>query len=107
MEIRIRLGRGHQKYIFDFKLDGETLTGNRHRDVEGQVGDTKITEGKVAGDKITFVENLKNDDQEIRIEYTGKIADNEIKFTRKVGDFATEEIVLKRVEPATLPTTAK
>jgi len=96
---------GQQKYLFDFKLDGETLTGNAHRDVDGQVGDTKITEGKITGDKITFVENLKLEDQEIRIEYSGKISDKEIKLTRKVGDFGTEEIVLKPASPTTMPST--
>ena len=34
----------------------------------------------------------------IRIEYSGVIAGDEIKFTRKVGDFATEELVAKRVK---------
>jgi enterochelin esterase-like enzyme len=36
----------------------------------------------------------------VRIDYTGKVSDNEIKFTRKVEDFATEEFVAKRVEAA-------
>ena len=44
---------------------------------------------------------LKDQDQAIRIEYTGKLAGDEIKFARKVGDIATTEIVAKRVkEPA-------
>jgi hypothetical protein len=34
------------------------------------------------------------------ITYTGKISGDEIKFTRKVGDFATEEITAKRVKGA-------
>jgi hypothetical protein len=33
----------------------------------------------------------------VRITYTGKVAADEIKFTRKVGDFATEEFTAKRV----------
>jgi enterochelin esterase-like enzyme len=41
---------------------------------------------------------LKFQDNEVRIDYTGKVADKEIKFTRKVGDIATEEFVAKRVE---------
>ena len=35
---------------------------------------------------------------EIRIEYKGKINGDEISFTRKVGDFATEQFVAKRVK---------
>ena len=36
----------------------------------------------------------------MQIHYTGKVADNEIKFTRQVGDFATEEFLAKRVQAA-------
>ena len=43
------------------------------------------------------VEMLKFQGNDIRIEYTGKIVSaDEIKFTRKVADFATEELVAKR-----------
>jgi enterochelin esterase-like enzyme len=37
---------------------------------------------------------------EIRIAYTGKIGNGEIQFTRKIGDFATEEFVAKPVKTA-------
>jgi hypothetical protein len=40
---------------------------------------------------------LKGNDK-LRIEYTGKVSGNEIKFTGKVGDFATKECVAKRVK---------
>jgi hypothetical protein len=39
---------------------------------------------------------LKIQDNELRITYTGKISDNEIKFTRKVGDFGSSEATAKR-----------
>jgi len=93
-----------RKYLYEFKVDGEKLTGKAHRDVEGQKTDTDITEGKVSGDQISFVEMLKFNDQDLRIEYKGKIADDQIKLTRAVGDFATNDIVLKRA-PATQPAT--
>jgi len=35
---------------------------------------------------------------DIRIEYSGKINGDEMKLTRKVGEFATEELVAKRVK---------
>ena len=36
---------------------------------------------------------------ELKVSYTGKITSaDEIKFTRNVGEFATEEIVAKRVK---------
>jgi hypothetical protein len=61
-------------------------------------GTTDIAEGTVKGDDILFVENVAFQDQKVRIEYSGKISGDEIKFTRKVADFATEEFVAKRVK---------
>ena len=46
-----------------------------------------------------FVERLSFQGMEIVITYTGKITSaDEIKFTRQVGEFATEELVAKRVK---------
>jgi F5/8 type C domain len=93
---------GHLKYTFDLKADGGKLTGKAIREQDGQKSETEIKEGKIAGDDVSFVEVL-NFDQEIRIEYTGKLAGDQIKFTRKVGDFATMEVVAKREGAAASP----
>ncbi len=85
---------GEQHYTYELKADGDKLTGKATNDR----GTSDITEGTVKGDDIFFVENLNFQDQKIRIEYTGKISGDEIKFTRKVGDFATEEFVAKRAK---------
>ena len=53
---------------------------------------------RVSGDDVTFVEKVNIQGNEIAITYTGKVVGDEIKFTRKVGDFATEEFVAKRVK---------
>ena len=94
---------GVQKYVFELKADGEKLTGKATFERQDQKGDVELKEGKVVKDAVTFVELLKFQDMEIRIEYTGKLAGDEIKFSRKVGDFATEELVAKRVKPAANP----
>ena len=83
---------GIQNYVYDFKLSGNTLTGTAKSDF----GETEIAEGKVDGDDVAFVENLKFQGEPLRIEYKGKISGDEIKFTRKVADLATEELVAKR-----------
>jgi len=85
---------GVQKYTYTFKVEGSKLTGRAKSDN----GDTEIQDGKVNGDQITFVENLNFQGMPLRIEYTGKLAGDEIKFTRKVADVATEELVAKRVK---------
>ena len=47
---------------------------------------------------MSFVETLDFQGNTVPISYTGKMAGDEIQFTRKVGDFATEEFVAKRVK---------
>jgi len=70
-------------------------------------GGVDLEEVRVSGDQISFVEPLRFDDQEIRITYTGRISGDEMKLTRQVGDFATEELVARRVkEPAPPPAAA-
>ena len=85
---------GEQHYTYDFKVSGDTVTGSAKSDN----GDVQITEGKLSGDTLTFVENLKIQGMDLRIEYTGKISGDEIKFTRKVADVATETLVAKRAK---------
>lgn len=87
---------GHLKYTYELKADGEKLTGKAFRELDGTKTTIDLIEGKIKGDEVSFVEPLKVQDQDIRIEYKGKLAGDEIKFVRKVGDFATTEIVAKR-----------
>jgi hypothetical protein len=86
---------GVQSYTYDFTVKDGKLTGR----AKSENGDTEIQDGKVDGDKVTFVEILNFQGMEIRIAYTGKIVSaDEIKFTRSVADFATEELVAKRAK---------
>jgi hypothetical protein len=85
---------GVQKYTYDLKADGDKLTGK----AISQLGETPIQNGVVKGDEISFVEQLNFEGMDLRIEYTGKVSGDEIKFSRKVGDFGGEEFVAKRVK---------
>jgi hypothetical protein len=86
---------GKQNYTYDFVVKDTTLTGK----IVSDLGSSEVIDGKVDGDKVTFVENLKFQDMEIKITYTGTVVSaDEIKFTRQVADFATEELVAKRVK---------
>jgi hypothetical protein len=89
---------GPQTCTFDFKVDGETLTGKVAFERMGQTGEAPLTEGKVKGDEISFVETFDAMGQTVRIEYKGKVKGDEIAFTRQVGDIATEQFVAKRVK---------
>jgi enterochelin esterase-like enzyme len=98
---------GRQKYIYEFKVDGEKLTGKATARIGGEAErpPVEIRDGRVSGDELGFVEVMDFQGNSLRIEYRGKIAKDEIKFTRKVGDFATEEFTGKRV-PAAAASTA-
>jgi len=84
---------GEQSYTYEFEVDGMTLTGM----AKSANGETRITDGKIDGDTITFVENMNYQGTDLVISYKGTIkSDDEIEFTRMVGEFATEELVARR-----------
>ena len=88
---------GTQKYTFTLKQDGTTVTGKASVDTNGEKRESDLKDGKVTGDTVSFVEPLKIQDNEISVVFTGKISDdNEIKFTRKPGDFDPSEATAKR-----------
>ncbi|MEO7413895.1 MAG: hypothetical protein ABIZ81_11105 [Opitutaceae bacterium] len=87
---------GMQKYVFEFKVDGEKLTGKAISTRQEQKMENEIKGGKIVKDEVSFSETLKFQDQEITIEYKGKLVGDELKLHRKVGDFAEYDIVAKR-----------
>ena len=87
---------GTQDYLYTFVVKDTALTGKIQSEMGGT---TEILEGKVDGDKVSFVEIFKYQGMEIRITYSGRVTSaDEIKFTRQVAEFATEEVVAKRVK---------
>ena len=89
---------GEQKYTFEFKVDGSTLTGTAHSNIAGQEAQTEIEEGTINGDAISFVENLDYQGMQLRIVYKGKVSGDEISFSRTVADSGGEEFVAKRAK---------
>ena len=87
---------GVQKYTYTFKVEGTKLTGKAKSEIAN--AETEISEGTVNGDDITFVENLNFQDMPLRIVYKGKIAGDEIKFTRTILDMFMEDLVAKRAK---------
>jgi enterochelin esterase-like enzyme len=95
---------GVQRYTYTLKQDGTNVTGKANSEVNGEKREAELKEGKLDGDKVSFVEMLNFQGNELRITYKGTLLTNEIKFTREVGDFAKEELVARRepVGPAEL-----
>jgi hypothetical protein len=94
----IQTGIGVMNYTFEFKVEGERLTGKAIMSMEGGSSESAITEGTVKGDQISFVETLKVQGQELRSEYKGKVSGDEIHGSREVGSYGTEEFVAKRAK---------
>jgi opacity protein-like surface antigen len=85
---------GKQSYTYTFQVDGNKLTGKAKSELA--MTETEITEGMVNGDDISFVENLNYQGMPLKIVYKGKIAGDEIKFTRTILDMFMEDLVAKR-----------
>jgi len=87
---------GSQKYAFVFKQDGAALAGTAKAELSGQSRDVVFKDVKLKGDTLTFTENFEFQGNAVPITYTGVVAGDEIRFVRKVADFATENFVAKR-----------
>ena len=69
---------GTVERTFVFKQDGTKITGETSSDLMGR---STITDGKLDGDTLTFTINVKFQDQEVKLKYTGKVAADQIKFS--------------------------
>ena len=87
---------GLYKYTWIIQQEGEKVTGKILRLKDNEKSEVAITEGTIKDETISFVEMLSLQDQEIKISYSGKVSGNEMKLTRQVGDFATEQVTVKR-----------
>ena len=86
---------GRHKYTFEFKVEGEKLTGKAYLEWLDQKGEVELLEGKMNGSEISFVEKRSYIPPSLnRIEYTGKINGDEISFTRKVFGSAREQTLV-------------
>jgi len=93
------------KNTFTIKQDGASLTGKITREMESGKTDIDLTEGKVFGDSVSFVETFSYQDNQMKISYRGKVVGNDLTCLRKVGDYGTTTVVLKR--DATQPVAAR
>jgi hypothetical protein len=89
---------GVQKYAYEFKVDGDKLTGTATFEHSMGKGEAPLKDIKVKDGDVSFVETITTPDMEIIVTYTGKVAGDEMKLTRVVGDFGTEQLVAKRVK---------
>jgi hypothetical protein len=91
---------GVQKYVYVFKKDGGSLAGEATYEHSMGKGTVALKNVKVDGDKITFEEPLTIDGNTITILYSGTLSDTELKLSRVVGNFGTEQLTAKRADAA-------
>lgn len=86
--------QGSMTRTFVFKVDGEKLTGET---VSSFAGKSEILDGKIKGDDISFTLNVKFQDNEMKIAYTGKVVSkDEIKLTAEVQGNAIEWVAKRQ-----------
>jgi hypothetical protein len=79
---------------FTLKAEGGQLTGT----MSGMGGDAPIADGKITGDDLSFKVVRSFNGNEITLQFKGKIAGDEIKFTRtrEGGNQPPQEFTAKR-----------
>ena len=86
---------GKQEYTYTFKGEGGTLTGTAKGNL---VTDSVLSDGKIDGTKITFVEKGMYMGMPLEFKYSGEVAGDEIRFKRELMGFPAEEFVAKRAK---------
>jgi hypothetical protein len=69
---------GTMERTFVLKVDGNKLTGET---TSTMFGKSTISDGKVDGDNLSFTITVKFQDNEMKLNYKGKVSGKEIKFT--------------------------
>jgi len=69
---------GTMERTFVFKVDGSKLTGETTSEFFGK---SSIADGKIEGDNISFTITVKFQDNEMKLNYKGKVEGKELKLT--------------------------
>jgi hypothetical protein len=88
---------GKQAYVYAFQVDGDKISGTAEATIMGEKKTINLKDVKLTGDELTFTESIEAMGTTTDAAYKGKVSENEIKFTRQVGSWATEEATAKRV----------
>jgi beta-glucosidase len=86
---------GRIPYRYEIRVEGEQVRGMIRR----PGARTRIRDGRLEGDTISFVERVEFGGQYFRIEYRGTVSDDEIQLTRSLGGFGSQSFVARRVVP--------
>ena len=74
-------GGGPMKFTFDFKADGNKLTGTD----TGPMGPHEILDGKIDGNKISFSVKVNMGQNEMKIKYSGTFEGDKLTLKMDMG----------------------
>ena len=77
---------------WELKSDGAKLTGK----ATSSFGARDLTDGKIQGKEVSWVEAIDANGTSIRIVCKGTLNGDELKLSRTVGEFGTTDVVAKR-----------
>jgi hypothetical protein len=84
---------GKQEYTYALKVDGATVTGTAKSNL---LGDSLLSDGKIDGNKITFVEKGAYQGAPLEFKYSGELVGDELRLKRELMGFPAEELIAKR-----------
>ena len=73
---------GPLETTFQFKVDGNKLTGSTSNPL---MGETPISDGKAEGDTLSFLVNASFNGNDVKLYFKGKVSADKIKLTIEVG----------------------
>lgn len=86
---------GKTERTFVFKVDGNKVTGETTSNIFGK---STINDGKIDGNELSFSITITYQGNELKANYKGKVAGDEIKLTVELPDAnQTVEYTVKRV----------
>jgi hypothetical protein len=77
---------------FVFKQTGSALTGESNSEM---LGKSTIVDGKVEGDSVSFSMNVKFQDNEMKLNYSGKVSGDSMKLHVEGAGFEIEYVLKK------------
>lgn len=86
---------GTQTYTYELHVQGAALTGKTKGNLTGE---NAISDGKVDGNKISFVEKAMYQGMPLVFNYTGELKGDQIHFKRELMGFPAEEFDAKRAK---------
>jgi len=90
----IETPNGAMETTFQFKVDGNKLTGSTSNQF---MGDMPISDGKIEGDDLSFTVNASFNGNDVKLNYKGKVSGDQMKLTLEIpGRDRTIEMTAKR-----------